>query len=57
MMDVGPIKDLMMQDLKEPMLLKVYWNISNLTFGSDWTVAPLKPLQGIYAAVTQENTG
>jgi predicted amidohydrolase YtcJ len=24
-----------------------------LTFGSDWTVAPLKPLQGIYAAVTR----
>jgi predicted amidohydrolase YtcJ len=24
-----------------------------LTFGSDWTVAPLSPLQGIYAAVTR----
>ena len=24
-----------------------------LTFGSDWTVAPLKPLLGIYAAVTR----
>jgi len=24
-----------------------------LTFGSDWTVAPLKPIQGIYAAVTR----
>ena len=24
-----------------------------LTFGSDWTVAPLRPLQGIYAAVTR----
>ena len=24
-----------------------------LTFGSDWTVAPLDPLQGIYAAVTR----
>jgi hypothetical protein len=24
-----------------------------LTFGSDWTVAPLNPLQGIYAAVTR----
>ncbi|HET9746016.1 MAG TPA: amidohydrolase [Chitinophagaceae bacterium] len=24
-----------------------------LTFGSDWTVAPLKPLEGIYAAVTR----
>ena len=24
-----------------------------VTFGSDWTVAPLKPLQGIYAAVTR----
>lgn len=26
---------------------------ANLTFGSDWTVAPLKPLEGIYAAVTR----
>ena len=24
-----------------------------LTFGSDWTVAPLSPLEGIYAAVTR----
>ena len=24
-----------------------------LTFGSDWSVAPLKPLEGIYAAVTR----
>lgn len=24
-----------------------------LTFGSDWTVAPLKPIEGIYAAVTR----
>lgn len=24
-----------------------------VTFGSDWTVAPLKPLEGIYAAVTR----
>lgn len=24
-----------------------------VTFGSDWTVAPLEPLQGIYAAVTR----
>lgn len=24
-----------------------------LTFGSDWTVAPLTPLEGIYAAVTR----
>lgn len=24
-----------------------------LTFGSDWTVAPLNPMQGIYAAVTR----
>jgi predicted amidohydrolase YtcJ len=27
---------------------------ANLTFGSDWTVAPLSPLLGIYAAVTRE---
>ena len=26
---------------------------AELTFGSDWTVAPLKPIQGIYAAVTR----
>jgi predicted amidohydrolase YtcJ len=26
---------------------------ANLTFGSDWTVAPLKPIEGIYAAVTR----
>ncbi|HJS54347.1 MAG TPA: amidohydrolase [Chitinophagaceae bacterium] len=26
---------------------------ANLTFGSDWYVAPLKPLEGIYAAVTR----
>ena len=26
----------------------------NLTFGSDWTVAPLDPLAGIYAAVTRQ---
>ena len=26
---------------------------ATLTFGSDWTVAPLKPLAGIYAAVTR----
>jgi len=26
---------------------------ANLTFGSDWSVAPLKPLEGIYAAVTR----
>jgi predicted amidohydrolase YtcJ len=28
-------------------------NKSKLTFGSDWTVAPLTPLEGIYAAVTR----
>jgi predicted amidohydrolase YtcJ len=27
---------------------------ANLTFGSDWTVAPLSPILGIYAAVTRE---
>jgi predicted amidohydrolase YtcJ/beta-lactamase class A len=27
---------------------------AKLTFGSDWTVAPLSPLLGIYAAVTRE---
>ena len=27
-----------------------------LTFGSDWTVAPLDPLAGIYAAVTRRTT-
>jgi hypothetical protein len=26
---------------------------ATLTFGSDWSVAPLKPLEGIYAAVTR----
>ena len=26
---------------------------ATLTFGSDWTVAPLNPLEGIYAAVTR----
>src|SRR5690606_16085909 len=25
-----------------------------MTFGSDWTVAPLSPILGIYAAVTRE---
>jgi predicted amidohydrolase YtcJ len=28
-------------------------NKAKLTFGSDWTVAPLTPLEGIYAAVTR----
>ncbi|MBL7791184.1 MAG: amidohydrolase [Saprospiraceae bacterium] len=27
---------------------------AGLTFGSDWTVAPLSPLEGIYAAVTRQ---
>jgi predicted amidohydrolase YtcJ/beta-lactamase class A len=27
---------------------------ASLTFGSDWTVAPLSPILGIYAAVTRE---
>jgi len=27
---------------------------ANLSFGSDWFVAPLNPLQGIYAAVTRQ---
>lgn len=27
-----------------------------IAFGSDWTVAPLNPLQGIYAAVTRRTT-
>lgn len=27
-----------------------------MTFGSDWTVAPLNPLLGIYAAVTRRTT-
>lgn len=27
---------------------------ANLTFGSDWTVAPLDPVQGIFAAVTRK---
>ncbi|MBI2729661.1 MAG: amidohydrolase [Sphingobacteriales bacterium] len=26
---------------------------ATLTFGSDWTVAPLKPIKGIYAAITR----
>ena len=26
----------------------------NLTFGSDWTVAPLDPMKGIYAAITRK---
>ncbi|MBC8345949.1 MAG: amidohydrolase [Candidatus Marinimicrobia bacterium] len=26
---------------------------ANLTFGSDWTVAPLSPIKGIYAAITR----
>jgi predicted amidohydrolase YtcJ len=29
-------------------------NGATVTFGSDWTVAPLKPLMGIYAAVTRQ---
>jgi len=29
---------------------------ARLTFGSDWTVAPVDPLQGIYAAVTRRTT-
>ena len=28
-------------------------NGASLTFGSDWTVAPLTPIEGIYAAVTR----
>ncbi|HEX8333746.1 MAG TPA: amidohydrolase family protein, partial [Segetibacter sp.] len=31
-------------------------NGAQLTFGSDWTVAPLSPLLGIYAAVTRRTT-
>ena len=27
---------------------------ARLTFGSDWTVAPINPLEGIYAAVTRQ---
>ncbi|MDX1941557.1 MAG: amidohydrolase [Saprospiraceae bacterium] len=27
---------------------------ARLTFGSDWTVAPLNPMEGIYAAVTRQ---
>lgn len=27
---------------------------AQLTFGSDWTVAPINPLEGIYAAVTRQ---
>lgn len=30
---------------------------ASLTFGSDWTVAPLDPLQGIHAAVTRRTAG
>lgn len=29
-------------------------NKAKLTFGSDWTVAPINPLEGIYAAVTRQ---
>jgi predicted amidohydrolase YtcJ len=29
---------------------------ARLAFGSDWTVAPIDPLQGIYAAVTRRTT-
>ncbi len=29
---------------------------AHVTFGSDWSVAPLEPLQGIYAAVTRRTT-
>ena len=29
---------------------------ATLTFGSDWTVAPIDPLAGIYAAVTRQTT-
>lgn len=29
-------------------------NGAKLTFGSDWTVAPLSPISGIYAAVTRQ---
>ncbi|MEX0746575.1 MAG: amidohydrolase [Rhodothermales bacterium] len=29
---------------------------ARLTFGSDWTVAPLSPIEGIYAAVTRRTT-
>lgn len=29
---------------------------ANLTFGSDWTVAPIDPLAGIFAAVTRQTT-
>ena len=31
-------------------------NTVRLCFGSDWTVAPLNPLLGIYAAVTRRTT-
>lgn len=31
-------------------------NDAHLAFGSDWTVAPLDPLLGIYAAVTRRTT-
>ena len=40
--------------LKETYAFKSLMNTkANLTFGSDWTVAPLSPLAGIYAAVTR----
>ena len=29
-------------------------NSVNLTFGSDWDVTPLNPLEGIYAAVSRK---
>lgn len=29
---------------------------ANVTFGSDWSVAPLDPIQGIYAAVARQTT-
>ena len=35
------------------MYLNPCWEHANLTFGSDWTVAPLDPIAGIYAAVTR----
>ncbi len=42
------------QRLKETYAFKSLMNTkANLTFGSDWTVAPLSPLAGIYAAVTR----
>ncbi len=40
--------------LKRTYAFKSLLNVkANLTFGSDWTVAPLTPLEGIYAAVTR----